>query len=175
MISNMKRNLVIAAIMTFGLANAADAVVTNPQQERYPVIADFKNEPAFLQDYMKIKNALVKDDYAQVKRTAMDMQKSLEEVELNKEQHNSLKDVVANLAKAENIGAQRRHFAQLSQHVYQIAGRSNPTDETLYLQSCGMAMGGQGAVWLSYDQQIKNPFMGQKMSGCGSVIEKTER
>lgn len=175
--SNMKRNILILAIMIFGLvsANAAGNSERSYQQERVLMNMDFKSEPAFLQDYMKIKSALVNDEYAQVKQSATAMQESLEELELTKEQHNSLKNVVFNLAKAEDISTQRRYFAQLSQHVYQIVRKSNITDKTLYLQSCGMAMGGQGAEWISYEEEVRNPFMGQKMPGCGSVEEKTEK
>lgn len=176
MINNMRRNIIVAAIMMFGLVNAADAVVTNPQQEKIPITADFKHEPAFLQDYMKIKNALVNDDYAQVKQSATAMKKSLEELELNKEQHKELKGVVANLAKAGDIQAQRKQFALLSQHLYQLVQNTNLSDGPLYVQHCSMALGGgQGAIWISHEEQVRNPYMGQRMPGCGTLEEKTEK
>ena len=173
-ISNMKRNIMVVAVMLFGLINSAHAVITNPQQEKDPITSDFKTEPAFLQDYMKIKNALVNDDYAQVKQTASEMQNSLKEVELNEEQHKKLKDVVSNLAKAGNIKEQRKQFAMLSQHFYQLVENTNFSDKTLYVQHCPMALGGQGAIWISQEEQVRNPYMGQKMPGCGSLQEKTE-
>lgn len=174
MINKMKRNILVVAIMMFGLINAADAVGTNPQQERDPITADFKSEPAFLQNYIKIKNALVNDDYEQVKQTASEMQKSLEGVDLNKEQHNELKNVVSNLAKAGDIKAQRKEFALLSQHLYHLVQRANLSDKTLYVQHCPMAMNGQGAIWISEEEQVQNPYMGQRMPGCGSLQEKLE-
>lgn len=172
--SNIKKNILVVAIMMFGLVNAANAEVTNPQQERNLSIADFKSEPAFLKDYMKIKNALVNDDYAQVKLAASNMQKSLKEVALSKEQQKSLKDVVENLSNAGEINSQRKEFAQLSQHLYKLVENTRFSDKTLYVQHCSLGMGGQGAIWISYEEQVRNPFMGQKMPGCGSLLEKTE-
>lgn len=172
--NNMKRNILVAAIIMFGLVNKANATMTNSQQEKDLITAGFNGEPAFLRDYMKIKNALVKDDYAQVKRTSTDMQKNLEGVDLNKEQNKDLKDVVANLAKAGDIKAQRKEFALLSQHLYQLVQRANLSDKTLYVQHCPMAMGDQGAIWISQEEQVQNPYMGQRMPGCGSLQEKTE-
>jgi hypothetical protein len=43
--------------------------------------------------------------------------------------------------------------------------------ETMYWNHCPMAMGGDGANWLSINEKISNPYMGQKMPGCGSVQE----
>lgn len=174
MISNMKREIIVVAIMMFGLVNTANATMTIPQQEKDLITADFKSEPAFLQNYIKIKNALVNDDYEQVKQTALKMQKSLDEVELNKEQHNELNNVVSNLAKAGDIKAQRKEFVLLSQHLYQLVQRANLSDKPLYVQHCPMAMGGQGAIWISQEEQVRNPYMGQRMPGCGSLQEKTE-
>lgn len=176
MISNMKRNIMVVAIMMFGLVstNAAGNSERSYQQERELVNVDFKNEPAFLQDYMKIKNALVNDEYEQVKLTASEMQKSLEELQLKGEQYSRLNGVVGNLAKAEDIKAQRKEFALLSQHLYQLVENNNLSVKTLYVQHCPMAMGGQGAIWISYEEQVRNPFMGQRMPGCGSLQEKTE-
>lgn len=174
MINNKKRNILVAAIMMFGLVNTANATMTNPQQERDPITADFKSEPAFLQDYIKIKNALVNDDFAQVKQAALKVENSLKEVKLNKEQYNELKNVVSNLAKAGDIKAQRKEFALLSQHLYHLVQRGNLSDKTLYVQHCPMAMGGQGAIWISEEEQVRNPYMGQRMPGCGSLQEKLE-
>ena len=132
---------------------------------------DIEGEPEFVINYMDIKNALVNDNYEQVKQAASDMQKSLEDRELSQEQRNQLKESAGQLAEAQDIKAQRKQFAQLSQQLYQVVQNSDITDKALYLQHCPMALGGQGANWLSYEEQVRNPFMGQRMPGCGSVQE----
>jgi hypothetical protein len=141
------------------------------QQENGVTAVNTAGEPAFVVAYMDIKNALVNDNYEQVKQAASQFQKSLADSKLNEEQHSQLKNNAAQLADAQDIEAQRKAFAQLSQQLYQAVKASDVTDRTLYWQHCPMAMGGEGANWLSYEEQVRNPFMGQKMPGCGTVKE----
>ena len=136
------------------------------QQESEVVAVDTEGEPAFLVDYIEIKNALVNDNFEEVKQAAMDLQSSLES-EYSEELNSSL----LQLTEAEDIEAQRQAFAQLSQQLYEVVQNKELSNKTLYWQHCPMALGGQGANWLSYEEQVRNPFMGQKMPGCGSVAE----
>ena len=54
--------------------------------------------------------------------------------------------------------------------MYQMAKNGN-LDVPIYWNNCPMALNGQGANWLSMNEKIRNPYMGQKMPGCGSVQE----
>ena len=145
-----------------------------PQQENSETAVNMEGQPAFLVDYMAIKNALVDDNYEQVQQEASDMQNSLEAAELSKDQRAELKDDLRQLAEAKDITAQRKAFSRLSQQLYEVVQNTELTDNTLYWQHCPMAMDGQGANWLSYEEQVRNPFMGQRMPGCGSVAEKIQ-
>ena len=40
---------------------------------------------------------------------------------------------------------------------------------TYFVQYCPMAMDNEGADWLSTEEQIRNPYFGDKMMKCGSV------
>jgi hypothetical protein len=141
------------------------------QQEKSTATVDTEGEPAFMQDYIDIRNALVNDDSGQAKQAASDMQSSLENSELSQEQRNQLKESLSQFAETQDIKAQRKAFAQLSQQLYQVVQNTDVTDKPLYWQNCAMAMGGQGANWLSYEEKVQNPYMGQRMPGCGSVEE----
>jgi hypothetical protein len=141
------------------------------QQENGVTAVNTAGEPAFVVAYMDIKNALVNDNYEQVKQAASQFQKSLADSKLSEEQRNQLKNNAAQLADAQDIEAQRQAFAQLSQQLYQTVKNQDVTDKPLYWQHCPMAMNNQGANWLSYEEQVRNPFMGQRMPGCGSVEE----
>lgn len=198
--NNLKWTSMIVAIMLFGLVtscnngqqeqNAAEEVenmemgegmegtemnemdgMDMPQQENNTEAVNTEGEPAFLVDYIDIKNALVNDNYEQVKQAASDMQNNLEASELNEEQRTDLKNDISQLAKAQDIEAQRQAFAQLSQQLYLVVQASDITDKTLYWQHCPMAMNNEGANWLSFEKQVQNPFMGQRMPKCGSVAE----
>jgi Cu(I)/Ag(I) efflux system membrane fusion protein len=40
-----------------------------------------------------------------------------------------------------------------------------------YIQKCPMANNNKGAVWLSMEEEIRNPYYGDAMLTCGSVID----
>ena len=151
--------------------NDMEGMDMSQQENNTPAAVDTEGEPAFLVDYMEIKNAMVNDNYDQAKQSASEMQNSLEDSGLSQEQRNQLKEIVSQLTEAQDIKAQRQAFNQLSQQLYQVVQNTDVNDKALYLQHCPMAMGGQGANWLSYDEQVRNPYMGQRMPGCGSVKE----
>ena len=141
------------------------------QQDNGAAAVNMEGEPAFVVAYMDIKNALVNDNYDQVKQAANDLQNGLEGSELSEEQRNQLRESAGQLAEAQDIEAQRQAFAQLSPQLYEVVKNNDVTGNTLYWQHCPMALGGQGANWLSFEEKVRNPFMGQKMPGCGSVEE----
>ena len=171
----MKKSLMVLAAMIITLsANANEKEINSEHREvSNPLLR--QQDRKILVDYMEIKDALVNDNFEQAKKVASKMDEGLAGVDLNRAQRESLESAIENLATAEDIATQRRYFAQLSQHLYHLVRKSDFTDQTLYLQTCGMAMGGQGADWISYDEEVRNPYMGQKMPGCGSVEEKTVR
>ena len=68
-----------------------------------------------VQEYMDVKNAMVHDNYEQVKRTVSDMQNSLEDSELSPEQRHAIMEPVRQMAEAQDMDTQRWHFASLSQ------------------------------------------------------------
>ena len=47
-------------------------------------------------------------------------------------------------------------------------------DSALYVQKCPMANNNKGAVWLSAEEEIRNPYYGDAMLTCGSVIDSIE-
>lgn len=123
--------------------------------------------PPFLTDYMDVKNAMVNDNYEQAKEAALEMLSSLEGSEFAGE----LDAPVTALAEAEDIQAQRQAFAQLSEQLYQLVQNNQVSGQTLYWKHCPMAMDNAGAGWLSFEEQIQNPYMGQRMPKCGRVQE----
>ena len=125
-----------------------------------------------LNDYLDIKNALVKDNFEQAQEAVADFQAALEGAEkLSAAQKQNLEQSAAKLAEAKDLASFREQFASLSQQLYQVEQVSDLTNETIYLQHCPMALGGEGANWLSLEEKVQNPYMGQRMPGCGSVQE----
>lgn len=169
--NTLKKSLTIIAIIAISMSATANLRISGT----IPIEEELRQDKEILINYMKIKEALFRDDFKEVKSIAVQMEEGLEDVKLSQAQFSSLKDVIANLAEAKDINAQRRYFAYLSEHLYQLAVKVDLTEKTLYLKSCPMAIEGQGAEWLSFQEEIRNPFMGQKMPSCGSVKEKTKK
>ncbi|MGK7392252.1 MAG: DUF3347 domain-containing protein [Candidatus Cyclobacteriaceae bacterium M2_1C_046] len=132
---------------------------------------DTQGEPEFIVNYMNMKNAMVNDNYEQAKEAASKMENSLKQSQLNEEQRNNLMELSKQFSEAENIENQRLHFTELSHEVYKVVQENDVTDKTLYWAYCPMALDNGGGHWLSYEKEIQNPFMGQRMPKCGSVKE----
>ncbi|APU70171.1 MULTISPECIES: DUF3347 domain-containing protein [Christiangramia] len=123
-----------------------------------------KDVPARIAYYMEIKNALVADDFQATRDAAKIM------VENDKE-FTTMANAIANSA---DLMEQRKNFKKLSAAIYKDVN-DNEINTTLYWNRCPMAMGGEGANWLSMQEKIQNPYMGQKMPGCGSVKETLKK
>lgn len=113
--------------------------------------------------YMDIKNALVSDNAEKAGKTASEM---MDMVEMD-DMKNSLKTI----SSSDDLKQQRMAFSDLSKQMYNMA-KMGKMKEMMYWNHCPMAMDGKGANWLSMNEKISNPYMGQKMPGCGSVQEK---
>lgn len=152
----------------------AEPVPTPPPGDVQEITEDVNGTDAFLSEYMEVKNALVEDDHEKAKEEANDMLEEfnqLDEGVVAQQQKQQIETSIQQVANANNIGAQRDAFAQLSNQLYQVAQQDDLTNKTLYWQHCPMAMNNKGANWLSFDKEIQNPFMGQNMPKCGSVQE----
>ena len=146
-----------------GMEMMEDGAVTAASTEGMPVV---------LVEYIDIKNALVQDNYEQAKQAAVKFRNALAETDvISGAQKADLSESATQLAQAGDITVLREQFAALSRQLYQVVQANELTDKTLYWQHCPMAMNGQGANWLSLEEKVQNPFMGQKMPGCGSVQE----
>lgn len=112
--------------------------------------------------YMEIKDALVSDNPEKASNVA----KSMMEMPEMGSMHSSLKGI----ADTQDLKEQRKSFSELSKQMYNMA-QSGDMSKTMYWNHCPMAMGGDGANWLSMSEKISNPYMGQKMPSCGSIQE----
>lgn len=180
--------LLLGMIMSVGLASCnnggngaeGDAVAVDGVAEPAPTpVEPIENDtlgaeaPEFIQEYIDIKDALVNDNYEQARQAAANFQSALEETDtkLSEAEKTALQENARKIAQANDIDAIRENFSALSRQLYQVEKANDLTDQTLYFQHCPMAMGGQGANWLSMQEEVQNPYMGQRMPNCGSVQE----
>ena len=132
-------------------------------------------------NYLKIKNALTKDDAktaATAGNTLFKVMASTNTNALTPSQKKEFLDIADDAKEhAEHIGKnagkidhQREHFATLSKDINDLI-KMFGTDQKLYQDYCPMYNDSKGAIWISETKEIKNPFYGSQMLTCGKVVE----
>ena len=128
--------------------------------------------------YIDLKNALVNDDPAKVQNAAKTLSSRLnsvsdDTVSQTKKEWFKLKIAIQQASKkiynTEQLSDQREVFIVLSVNMTTVVERYG-VGQTVYSQYCPMADNNRGASWLSLEESIRNPYFGQSMLKCGSVM-----
>lgn len=136
-----------------------------------------KSSDAIIDNYLKIKNALVADDRDAAAEAGSDLMGDFNDFDksgYSSEEQQELTDIIEDAKEhAEHISEspiehQREHFDILSKDVIDMIGITG-TSKKLYQDFCPMYNDNKGAQWLSASKEIKNPYYGSKMIDCGEV------
>lgn len=130
-------------------------------------------------NYLKLKNALTKDDSKVAAITAKSLLKTFNSTDtssLNSKLKNELLSILEKgSVHAKHIGDnsgkihnQREHFIMLSNSINDLIITFG-SKQKLYQDFCPMANDGKGAIWISEVKEIKNPYYGAEMLSCGSL------
>lgn len=146
--------------------------VSEPMQTQIEQLVD---------QYMKLKDALVASDAEAAKAAANDVltvAKAMPVATLTTDEKAFAEEKTAEVissaekvAAANDIAAQRENLELLSESVFSMAKAFGAAEGNLYYQHCPMALNNKGAYWLSSSEEIKNPYFGESMIGCGSTEE----
>jgi hypothetical protein len=138
-----------------------------------------KTITTLIDNYLSIKNALVKDDSksaASAGQTLADVASTFDASSFEESDQTEIKEILEvikehgeHIAKSE-LAHQREHFEGMAKDFMDLLAMAG-TDRTLYQQYCPMYNKGKGGSWLSASEEIKNPLFGSKMLTCGSVKE----
>ncbi|GMN05537.1 hypothetical protein MTsPCn5_09250 [Croceitalea sp. MTPC5] len=149
-------------------------------EKRLQVSKTFKGQlEKVFENYLDLKDALVKDEAAAAKKGADKLLATLKKVDMklltDHEAHNhwmtiskEIKSSSEAIGKTSDIEKQRGHFKHLSAHLSKGV-RLFGVNKEVYEQFCPMADNNQGAYWLSIKEEINNPYMGGKMLTCGTT------
>ena len=165
-----------------GMEDAAPVKNESPANinERVNVSTNFQNQlKSVLNDYIKLKDALVKDDSKSVVAESKGLLANLSKVDMtlltDKEVHNhwmslekEIKIAATLISNTSKIAAQRAYFKNLSSYLtnaIEVFG----VNEKVYHQFCPMADNNTGAYWLSKEEKVINPYFGDAMLTCGEV------
>jgi Cu(I)/Ag(I) efflux system membrane fusion protein len=131
-----------------------------------------------LKPYLKMKDAFVDSHASQVSVLAKATAKKLKAIEVSdlckmgKSQLSKSIEMLDAISSNPDLENQRTHLVVLSENMVALAMNIKSPIETLYVQKCPMANSNKGAVWLSTEKEVKNPYYGDTMLTCGSVIEE---
>ena len=124
--------------------------------------------------YLSLKNALVASDVTAVSQSAAAALQKVRSIQGQGEVSAAIDPIVngfQQISAAASIEFQREAFIALSEQVISWASQGQSAEETLYVQFCPMANNNKGAKWLSVEAEIRNPYYGDAMLTCGSVVE----
>lgn len=131
------------------------------------VTAFAQNSESILNEYIKVKDALIESDNKAAKKQAVSLQKAIETSKTFKEKESLLK-AVKKMLNATDIEKQRVAFADVSIIMWKMVKNNSEIKDTVYYQYCPM----KKVYWLSKEEAIKNPYYGSKMLTCGKVTDK---
>lgn len=137
-----------------------------------------------LSHYFHIKHALVNNDAAEAKNGATMLLQVISQFDnaslpadqkaAYNEHITQIKEHADAIVKSTGIEAQRTHFAQLSEHTYELT-KAFGAGKKIYYDRCPMALKNKGANWLSESAEIQNPyFKGTEMNACAKVEQVIE-
>jgi hypothetical protein len=131
-------------------------------------------------DYLALKDALVKTDAGRATAKAATLLASLNAINMGKMKieentafmkiEKSLKADATTISINKDVAAQRAAFSNLSNNMIALIKVTKATD-AVYVQHCPMANDGKGADWLSKENAVKNPYYGSMMLTCGKTVE----
>lgn len=137
---------------------------------------------AILNNYLKLKNALTKDDSKGAAEASKELYSTLKNTKTDKIEDKFKKEYtdITEDAKehvehiADNSGKishQREHFAMLSKDVNDLI-KIFGTDKKIYRDYCPMYDQGKSGYWISETKDIKNPYYGSEMLTCGGITNE---
>jgi len=160
-------------------ANTTDTETKNAVATTKTVAATSFTINEIVTNYLKLKNALVKDDSKGAANAGKVLYATLNildtkslDTKLKKEYVDIADDAKEHAAhigdNPRKIEHQREHFAMLSKDINDLI-QTFGTTQKLYQDYCPMYDEGKSGYWISESKEIKNPYFGSQMLSCGSV------
>ncbi len=143
--------------------NNTDTTETKAEANKVKRVGDV------VEGYLKIKDALVASDKVEAKEYAVASLEVVDAIAMPE-----IQQAIKEIAGTDDIEAQRESFKSFSTSLYKNLKdpKNISIEEPLYKLYCPMAFDNQGAYWLSAQQEILNPYFGDRMLKCGRVEEE---
>lgn len=136
---------------------------------------------SILDRYFDLKDALVESDAVKAAEMAELLLAESEQVDASSLNTgstalwDSYSEIISSKSKEliplTNVDQQRYRFEYISEAMIEMVEMFQPVGYEIYHQSCPMVRDGS-ADWLSREEQIANPYHGDRMMRCGEVIRR---
>lgn len=156
-------------------------VETNSEKLPFSDAERTELKPLFFK-YIELKTALVNDDFQRSQASILDILEGLNRVDITvfKEENRhawmsyseQIREYIQQANEAKNIAELRAIFKPLSRAFIDLVKTIGSIDTPLFVEYCPMAENNTGADWLSTEAEIRNPYFGASMLGCGEVKEE---
>lgn len=136
-----------------------------------------------VQEYLRLKDALIESNPSFVTSSAIEIQRALGTVDMTLvkgDMHviwmnhlNQMNNILNILTDSSTLDSQRTAFLSLSNTLIESV-KTFGLPGVIYQQFCPMTDDGKGGFWLSDSEEIANPYFGDQMHNCGEIITKIE-
>jgi Cu(I)/Ag(I) efflux system membrane fusion protein len=162
---------------------SGSTATTEASEPAFQVDANFQDQLAgvFI-SYVELKDAFVASNANTVKDKAKQTDEAIGKVDMkllsgaaHNDWMNYLSPIQTSLKEIQggtDMEAQRKAFSNLSDNLYKSIKAFGIGGKTAFYEYCPMAFNNEGGYWLSEQEQIRNPYFGDKMLTCGTVKEK---
>lgn len=132
-----------------------------------------------IEAYIDLKDAFIKSDISLASNKSEAFRKALDAISVReREQAHNYWSILHKTSKGINESVdlvhQRKQFQIISDKLIEMVRSFEKVNSKLFVQFCPMADNDNGAYWLSKEEQVLNPYFGDKMLKCGSVKEVIE-
>jgi len=175
-----------ASMMNKQVSLKKESVVGIPNFQSETPMAFKEQLNALASVYIQLKDAFVATNASAAANAAEEVLSQMEEVDMKllkgdahmywMEQVSALQAHTKKIATLSDVEEQRKQFGFLSDALINSIEAFGTSGEAIYVQHCPMAFDNQGGDWIALEEQIQNPYFGDKMMRCGIVKkELTEK
>ena len=162
--------------------NSMMATTTSGLKQKVSLPEDFQiGLKNLLPSYFNLKDALVSSKSDLASKKALIMTQEISKMNTPKlpplafKKMDKIREIANLIAQNNDLEYQRNHFATLSNALTTMVSSLTSLDQKVYVQRCPMAKEYSGALWLSREQEVRNPYFGDSMLDCGSTIQELGR
>lgn len=178
------KNLLAILMMIAAMFLSAYPGNTGNSEEQENILPEFRAGLSEAVDvYYDMEQAFAADDGGAAAEQAAHFRKKLNAIDAThlpqgarpgwNKQTQELQSQIDNLIAATQLFLQREAFLKISEVLVDAVKTSGPLEKPAYLYHCPMALN-TGGHWLSPVKEVANPYFGQEMMKCGTLVEVYE-